>query len=179
MVTGVEPETVLVVTVNEAVVAPAATVTLPGTCADVLLLLRATVAPPAGAALLRVTVATEEFPPTTLTGLGVRESRVTGPAVTTRLAIFVVPYTAEIETVMSADTDLVVTLKVTDVAFAATVATAGTCATAVLLLERVTTTPPVGAGLLSFSVPVADRPPGTVVGLRLTDATVTAGPPVV
>lgn len=57
-------------TVNVAVVAPAATVTLPGTVArEVLLLVSVTTAPPAGAAELNVTVPVEEAPPTTLVGL--------------------------------------------------------------------------------------------------------------
>ena len=176
MVADVELETTLVVTVNVAVVAPAATVTLPGTCADVLLLPRATVAPPMGATLLRVTVAVEEFPPTTLAGFRVSEARVAGVAVTTRFAALVVVYTAEIETVVSADIELVVTLKVANVAFAPTGTVAGTWATAVLLLERATTTPPVGAGPLSVTVPAEVRPPCTVVGFKVNEATVV--PPV-
>src|SRR3989442_8311499 len=48
MVTGVDAATVLVVTVNVVLVAPAGTVTLPGTVAAVLLLDRVTYAPPAG-----------------------------------------------------------------------------------------------------------------------------------
>jgi hypothetical protein len=50
VVTGV------VVTVKEALVDPAATVTLPGTLAEELLLLRLTTEPPEGAAALKVTV---------------------------------------------------------------------------------------------------------------------------
>jgi hypothetical protein len=68
-VTAVDAEAALVVTVNAALVAPAATVTLAGTRASVVLLLEsATCAPPAGAGPLSVTVPIEEFPPTTLTG---------------------------------------------------------------------------------------------------------------
>ena len=67
--TAVDAATALVLTVNEALVAPAATVTLEGTLAVVVLLLEsATCAPPAGAAPLSVTVPVEEFPPVTLTG---------------------------------------------------------------------------------------------------------------
>src|SRR5438445_10993729 len=64
MVTGVDVVTALVLTVNVALLAPAATVTLAGTVAvDVLLLVRVTAAPPAGAGPLSVTVPVEEFPP--------------------------------------------------------------------------------------------------------------------
>src|SRR5579871_218523 len=70
MVAAVTVPTALVVTVNVAVVAPAATVTLAGTCAaEVLLLDSATLAPPVGAAPLSVTVPVDELPPVTLVGL--------------------------------------------------------------------------------------------------------------
>jgi hypothetical protein len=54
----------------------------------------------------------------------------------------------------------------------------------VLLLLRVTTAPPVGAGPFIVTVPVDELPPVTVVGLRLTEAgagaaTVKAAPCVV
>ena len=70
MVTEVTAATELVVTVKVAVVEPADTVTLDGTCAaDVLLLLSVTDAPPVGAAPESVTVPVEEVPPVTLEGL--------------------------------------------------------------------------------------------------------------
>jgi hypothetical protein len=78
MVTVVDAATALVLTVNVAVVAPAATVTLEGTLAAVVLLLKsATCAPPAGAASLKVTVPVEEFPPVTLVGFSEIEERET------------------------------------------------------------------------------------------------------
>jgi hypothetical protein len=81
MVTAVDAATPLVLTVNVALVAPAATVTLAGTwAAAVLLLESATCAPPVGAGPLRVTVPVEEFPPTTLVGFNVSEERETEAA---------------------------------------------------------------------------------------------------
>src|SRR5260221_14715248 len=60
MVTGVDVVTALVLTVNVALLAPAATVTLAGTVAvDVLPLVSVTAAPPAGAGPLSVTVPVE------------------------------------------------------------------------------------------------------------------------
>jgi hypothetical protein len=70
IVTGVEAVTDVVVAVNGAVVAPAATVTLAGTvAAGVLLLVSVTTAPPDGAALVSVAVPVDELPPTTVDGL--------------------------------------------------------------------------------------------------------------
>jgi len=70
--------TALVLTVNVALVAPAATVTLDGTRAAVVLLLEsATDAPPDGAAPLNVTVPVDEFPPVTLVGFSASELSVT------------------------------------------------------------------------------------------------------
>ena len=73
MVTGVDVVTALVLTVNVALLAPAATVTLAGTVAvDVLLLVRVTAAPPVGAGPLSVTVPVEDCaPPVTVVGFSV------------------------------------------------------------------------------------------------------------
>ena len=79
MVTAVDAVTALVLTVKVALVAPAATVTLEGTRAAPLLLESATVAPPAGAAPLNVTVPVEDcVPPITLVGLSVSDKSVAG-----------------------------------------------------------------------------------------------------
>src|SRR6266478_9917205 len=78
MVTAVDAVTVLVLTVNVALVAPAATVTLAGTLAAAVLLLESvTSAPPDGAGPLNVTVPVEDcVPPITLVGLSVSDQRV-------------------------------------------------------------------------------------------------------
>ena len=70
--------TALVLTVKVALVAPAETVTVVGTLAVLLLLARATCAPPVGAGPLSVTVPAEDCaPPTTLVGFNVKEDSVT------------------------------------------------------------------------------------------------------
>jgi hypothetical protein len=72
MVTGVDVVTALVLTVNVALLAPAATVTLAGTVAVDVLLVRVTAAPPASAGPLSVTVPVEDCaPPVTLVGFSV------------------------------------------------------------------------------------------------------------
>jgi hypothetical protein len=94
MVTGVEAVTELVFTENVALVAPAATVTLDGTVAELLLLdERFTVAPPVGAAALRVTVPVEGDPPVTLLGLSVIEVSVglDEEGITVREAVMLTP----------------------------------------------------------------------------------------
>ena len=80
----------LVVMVNVAVVAPAATVTLAGACAAAVLLLESvTTAPPAGAGLSSVTVPVEGFPPVTDAGLTLTELSAATGAVSVRVVVFV------------------------------------------------------------------------------------------
>jgi hypothetical protein len=82
IVTVVEAATALALTVNVALVAPAAIVTLEGTLAAAVSLLESvTIAPPAGAPPLRVTVPVEEFPPVTLVGFSESEERETDTGV--------------------------------------------------------------------------------------------------
>ena len=73
----VVPVTVVVVTLKFADVEPLGTVTVLGTLAAELLLLKLTTLPPDGAAELNVTVPAELFPPTTLVGFNVTEDTVT------------------------------------------------------------------------------------------------------
>jgi hypothetical protein len=63
----------------------------------------------------------------------------------------------------------VVTGKVAEVAPADTATLAGTVAAAVLLLESVTTAPPVGAAAFSVTFPVDPVPPVTLVGFTETE----------
>src|SRR5882672_12812841 len=80
-VTGVDAATAPVVTLNVALVAPAATVTLAGTVAAGLLLESVTCAPPADAGPFSVTVPVEEPPPVTLVGLTVSDETAGGSTV--------------------------------------------------------------------------------------------------
>jgi len=159
--------TALVVTVNVAVVAFAATVTLEGTvAAAVLLLLSATTAPPAGAGPFNVTVPVDGVPPVTEVGLKLTELGM-GALIVSPAVCVVLLYVAEIVDVVLLATGLVVTVNVAAVWFAATVTLAGTVAAAVLLLLRVTNVPPVGAAPLSVTVPVDEAPPVTDVGFNV------------
>ena len=66
----------------------------------------------------------------------------------------------------------VVTLNVRLVAPAGMVTLTGTVAAAMLLLERETRAPPVGAGPLSFRLPVEGNPPLTLVGFSVSEVRV-------
>jgi len=78
IVADVATTTIDVFTVNVALVAPAGTVTLDGTLAAALLPASATLAPPAGAGALNVTVPVEDCkPPITPVGFSVSEDSVT------------------------------------------------------------------------------------------------------
>jgi len=81
--------TALAVTVNVADICPAGIVTEDGTTADLLLLMRLMVKPPAFAGPLRVTVPVDVVAPATDAGFSETEARVT--AVSERLAVFVTP----------------------------------------------------------------------------------------
>ena len=74
-------------------------------------------------------------------------------------------------TAVGVPTALVLTAKVAVVVPDAIVKVAGTVATAVLSLDRLTTAPPVGAAPLNITVPVDEVPSVTAVGFKLTDDT--------
>ena len=87
--------------------------------------------------------------------------------VTVKVALSLVPLVAEIVSAVGVVTVFVVMVKAALVLPAATVTLAGTVATEVKLLERVTTVPAAGAGPESVTVPVEGEVPLTVVGLRV------------
>lgn len=94
IVTEVEAVTAVVVTVKVALLAPAGTMTLAGAVAAAELSESDTVAPPLGAAALKVTVPVEEVPPTTLLGLRETVDRVApvdAVALSVSVALWVTP----------------------------------------------------------------------------------------
>jgi hypothetical protein len=157
--------TAVVVTVKVAVVAPSLTVTLAGTPADALLSERATGAPPAGAALVNVTVPVEELPPVTLDGFKVTPESAAG-SVMVRSDVLVTPAaTALIVATVLVETAVVATVNVAVVAPELTVTLGGKVADG-LLLERATVVPPAGAAPVRVTVPVEELPPTTLAGLN-------------
>jgi hypothetical protein len=126
--------------------------------------------PPVGAVVFNVTVAVEVAPPITLVGLNPTDEIAGGFIV--RTAVCCTPlYVAEIVAVVWTATFTVVTVKLAEVALAATGTLAGTVAD-VEVLPSVTDTPPVWAGPLSATVAVGfGDPPWTVVALSPSDAT--------
>jgi hypothetical protein len=164
--------TVVVDTVNVAVVAPVGTVTFAGTVAAALSLVSPTTAPPVGAGPVKVTVPVDvNVPPTTLGGFKDRETSDGG--FTVRVAVCVTSAVAEITTGVEEPTPWVVTVKVAVVEPEAMVTLGGTVAAAALPLDNVTATPSTDAGLSSVTVPVEGAPPGTLVGF--TDTAVRDG----
>ena len=133
-----------------------------------MLLLRVTTIPPAGAGPANVAVPVALFPPAMVAGLTVTVAREFGTMVST--AVLVMPaYVAEIDDEALAVTTTVVMVNLALLAPAATVTLAGTVATAVLVLARLTTTPPVGALPVSVAVPLTAFPPAVLVGLSVSD----------
>jgi len=87
-------------------------------------------------------------------------------------AVFVTPpCEADMVAVVDSVTFTVLTVKVTEVRPAGMVTDFGRVA-ADWLLDRATTSPPVGAAPLRVTVPVEDLPPATLVGLNVRDVSV-------
>ena len=156
-------------TANDALVAPAATVTLAGTDAAALPLVSVTGAPPLGAGALSVTVPVAPAPPTRLVGETASADRAGATGVGGLTVSVALRETPPDEAVTTASvwlvTAVVAAVNVRLVEPAATVTLAGTVAAAELS-ERLTTVPPEGAAALSVTVPVEELPPATVDGER-------------
>ena len=93
---------------------------------------------------------------------------------TVSIALCVAPRVAVIVTLLYKPTVYVFTAKVAVVAPDGIVTLEGTVATAVLLLDSVTTAPAPGAGPFKVTVPVEEPPPRTEVGLKETEVSVAA-----
>jgi hypothetical protein len=170
------PVTGLEAIANVALTAPAGTTMLDGTVATpMLLLVRVTVTPPVGAAAVSRAVPVAVAPAVTVVGLSVTDDSAITAGLTVRTAVFVTPlYAAEIVAVAVAVTGCEVIVNVALVAPAGTTTLAGRVAAAVLLLVKVTITPPEGAGALRLAVPVEVAPPVSVEGLIVADASASA-----
>ena len=154
-------------TVNVAVVLPAAIVTVAGTVADEVLESVIT-SPPTGAAELIVTVPVLDLPEATVVGLSVSDFRV--GAVIVSVAVFdTLPRVAVKVAAVLVATATVFTVNVADVLPAVITTDAGRVAE-VALLDRLTVNPPVDAAPVRVTVPVAREPPTTLVGLTVIEA---------
>jgi hypothetical protein len=157
------------VALKVAVMAPAATVIDAGTVSEVLLLARATLEPPVGAAWVRVTVQVLTALCPRLVGLQVRVETCTAAASRLTVAVWeLLPSVAVTVALWLLTIEAAaVALKVVFVAPAATVTDAGTLRSA-LLLATVTFVPPVGAAWVSVTVQVLMAPAFSAVGEQVT-----------
>ncbi len=151
--------------------APAATVTVAGMLATLVLLLdKLITAPPAGAALLSVTVPVAEAPPLSEVGLRLKPVSVTDGGVTVSVAVLLTPvYDAVMVTDVELVTAVVVTVKFAEAAPGLITTLVGTLATDGLLLVNTTTAPPEGAEPSSITMPLDGLLPTTDVGFRVTE----------
>jgi hypothetical protein len=151
------------------------TVALAGTVATEVSLLRSVMTvPPVGAAPSSVTLPVADEPlPTTLAGVSVSE--IGTAAVTVRGAVRVTPFkVAETSNVVVFPTGWVVIANVPEIEPDVKITFSGTVAAAAFPLERETVRLE-AAGAVSVTVPVAEAPPGTLCGFRLTDASAAGG----
>ncbi len=166
IVTGVFAVTLLVVILNVAVIASAATVTLAGTEAADSELDRLILAPAAPASPLMVTVAVDVAPPLTLDGDSDIDFGSTGSIVSVTVLLFP-PYVTLMTDEVAVVTVEVFTGNVTELLPALIVAVAGTMALP-LELVMVAVAVPEGTAPSSCTVTVDVAPPRTVLGNRLT-----------
>lgn len=155
----------MVDTTNVAEVLPPDTITDPGTPTLALLEFNVIVAPVEGGNPFKVIVPVAEFPPPTDEGAMTSDPMAAG--VTVRIAVFVVPdIEAEIVEFVAVATPVVVIVKVAEVAPVAMLTLLG--ADALLPADTTTATPPDGAARARVIVPVAELPPITTFGERLS-----------
>lgn len=154
-----------------ALVEPAGTVTLFGVVTALELSETDTVAPPLGAAAVKVTVPVDELPPVTEVGLTATAERATlgGDGFTVIAEDWNTPSMAAVSWTVFRKLGNVVTGNVALVAPPGTVTLAGTLAVLGWLLPRLIATPFEGAGPPNVTVPVAVAPPTTLDGLTAMD----------
>jgi len=160
ILTDVNLETGVVLTVNVPVVEPAGTIAAVAV-AEVLLQIIGIVIRSTGAAL-RVIVPCAELPPSRFAGSTVIFIADGGLIVSVAAALDPL---AVILTGVTVETDVVLTVNVPVVAPSSTVVLVGVAAGALEAMEMVR--PPAGAGALSVTVPVDGLPPRTLVGLSV------------
>ena len=162
--------TAVVVALNVADVAAAATAIDAGIVRVALVFVRATTAPPVGAAWVKVTVQVlEEFGPR-LVGLQASDETNTGATRLTLVFAELPLYVAVTVALELLAMVVVVALKVAEVAAAATVIDVGTVR-AELVFVTVTMAPPVGAALVSEMVHVLEEFGPRLVGLQASEET--------
>ena len=169
-------ETACAVVVKVAVVDDAGTVIDTGTVrVEVALLESATLVPPLGAALDRVTVQVVEEEAARLVLAQLREVKVTAAAVTVIVTGWLVPLSAAVTiAVWLEETAAAVTVKLAAVADAGTVTEAGTVRVEVALLESVTLMPPLGAALDRITTQVVEEEAARLVLAQVSEDKVTA-----
>lgn len=157
---------------NDALVAPADTVTLAGTVATDVLLLASVTTVLLDGALDKVTVPCELEPAATLLGLSVSEDSVIAAGLMVSVAFAVTPADdAEMVAVVVVAGELVLTVNVPELCPAGIVKTVTDGMATVLLLPIFTGWPPEPAGPVSVTVPVEEAPPATVVGFNVNEDT--------
>ncbi|MEI9972366.1 MAG: hypothetical protein WDO73_10135 [Ignavibacteriota bacterium] len=165
--------TVVVVTLKVLEVVAAATVTDAGTVRVELVFVKVTLAPPAGAACVRVTVQVlDEFGPRLL-GLQDNADTITAAVRFTVALAELLLYVAVTVALEFPLTVAVVALKVALVAAAATVTDAGTVRVE-LVFVKVTLAPPAGAACVSVTVQALEEFGPRVLGLHDSADTITA-----
>ena len=153
-------------------VAPANTVTAAGTPRAGLLLESATLVPPEGAALVRLTLQALAAPEPRVVGLHVTEANANGADKVNETVCVALPRVAVSSAVPSEVIVPAVALKLAEVAPANTVTATGTPKTALLLVSP-TLVPPEGAALVRLTLHALVAPEAKVVGVHATEASAT------
>jgi hypothetical protein len=157
--------TTRVAIVNVAFKAPAGTVTVGGTVSESLADID-TSAPPAGAAAESVTVALIGFPPTTVDALNETDATIVMAVTVSGADCLLVPLSDAVIVTVPGATAAICMAAVE--ARAGIVTAVGTVATAGLLLDRETLTPPIDAAAPRVIVPCTVPPATTLVAFNVT-----------